>query len=618
MKKLTFAVISLLIASMLLSCGNGAVDTTNAPDATDNPVTDAPTTDVPVTDTPVTDAPVIPVEPDEHSELSGIAPTANEDEYIITFANGKTATFDAAAAKAVHETAVNDGFVGNLTAWLSLSAMEVESKLYRDTDIGAKAFGKALAYMLENYNSYFSAGGQMKNYEVEVIPSVGYFATDGSARPNSETQTYRYTQRIAVSAGQTFELASGTELLPMRFVTTYKNGAVASDVAMVDPSCTTKSFTIPAGVTHVVATFRAVEGTVVARIAGKAEAKPSLRTKVDSDTLAEIINGAPVATNPDLVATADSLKDNYIYLGENHVMHNKTFKVLFNVDSLKEGQVIRIGHGETSYGGSAVELTATALRAYYYTNESSEKLNTPHGLNISGEIEVNIKVGFGTAVVSVENADEKFVTGEFMWGGRNGKIFIKSEGVEITKIDAEWSSSDYDKEIWLLGDSYFNTADVNRWPYYLYGAGYTNYFMSGFPGRNAQSGIVDFKNALEFGTPKYAVWCLGMNNNDSENAVSATWKPATEEFLAICKEKGITPILTTTPNTPKVRNSLKNDYVKASGYRYIDFAAAVDGEELGSSWIPGMISGDNVHPSASGAKALYEQVLKDFPEIKGE
>ena len=146
--------------------------------------------------------------------------------------------------------------------------------------------------------------------------------------------------------------------------------------------------------------------------------------------------------------------------------------------------------------------------------------------------------------------------------------------------------------------------------------GYTTHFMSGFPGRNTQSGIADFKRALEYGTPRYVVWCLGMNNGDSDSGVNANWKNATDEFLDICKKKGITPILTTTPTTPTVKNSFKNEYVKSLGYRYIDFAAAVGGEELGSSWNAGMISGDNVHPASSGAKALYEQVLKDFPEIK--
>ena len=139
--------------------------------------------------------------------------------------------------------------------------------------------------------------------------------------------------------------------------------------------------------------------------------------------------------------------------------------------------------------------------------------------------------------------------------------------------------------------------------------------MSGFPGRNTQSGLEDFKKALAHGTPKYAVWCLGMNNGDSDKGTNANWKNATEEFLEICEEKGIVPILSTIPNIPTVKNNFKNEYVKTSGHRYIDFAAAVGAETLGSPWTSGMLSGDNVHHAPSGAKALYEQVKKDFPEI---
>ncbi|MBQ7293616.1 MAG: SGNH/GDSL hydrolase family protein [Clostridia bacterium] len=623
MRKLTLAIIVLLIASMLLSCDGETSDTTKSPEITDAPETDAPETDAPETnapetdepetDTPETDAPVVV---DEHSELAGVA-SMWDGSGIIKFADGRSLSFDATAANAAFEKAAADGFEGDLTAWLSLSVIDAANKLYKDTDIGANAFGGALATMLENYNSYFSAGGAMKAYETEITPSVGYFDTNGNPHPNSETQTYRYTQRIKVSSGQTFELFEGTKNLPMRFVTAYKDGVAVSSLSMIDPSCTTTKFVIPSGVTEVVATFRAVEGTAIAKVSGMGEIKPALRNKVDSDTLTELMGGTPEIIIPDLVASTDSLKDNVITLGNNHVMHNKLFKVTFNVSKLEDGQIIRLGHGEKDYGGSAVEITKNNVVAYYYTNERTDRLSATHGLDISGDIEVTVKVGFGMATVSIENADDKYVSGEFMWGGRNGKIFVRSEGVELTKVDAEWSCSDYDKDIWLLGDSYFNTAANDRWPYYLYGAGYTDYFMSGFPGRNAQSGIIDFKDALNYGTPKYAVWCLGMNNNDSDTAISATWKPATDEFIAICEEYGIIPILTTTPNTPKVKNSLKNDYVKSLGYRYIDFAAAVNGEELGSSWTRGMISGDNVHPSPSGAKALYEQVIKDFPEIMG-
>ncbi|MEE0928080.1 MAG: hypothetical protein UIG59_02710, partial [Acutalibacteraceae bacterium] len=83
----------------------------------------------------------------------------------------------------------------------------------------------------------------------------------------------------------------------------------------------------------------------------------------------------------------------------------------------------------------------------------------------------------------------------------------------------------------------------------------------------------------------------------------------------ICEEKGITPILSTIPNTPTVNNFFKNEWVKASGYRYVDFAAGVNATEKGSPWGAGMLSGDNVHPAKPGAKALYDQLKKDLSDI---
>ena len=69
------------------------------------------------------------------------------------------------------------------------------------------------------------------------------------------------------------------------------------------------------------------------------------------------------------------------------------------------------------------------------------------------------------------------------------------------------------------------------------------------------------------------------------------------------------------PNVPDRINTFKNDIVKLSGLRYIDFAKAVNAEVTGASWYNGCLSSDNVHPTIAGAKALASQVLVDFPEI---
>ena len=105
-----------------------------------------------------------------------------------------------------------------------------------------------------------------------------------------------------------------------------------------------------------------------------------------------------------------------------------------------------------------------------------------------------------------------------------------------------------------------------------------------------------------------------MNNGDKTEDPNPGWLSSTEEFLALCKERGIIPILSTIPNTPKVYNEPKNRWVRASGYRYVDFNRAV-GADKNPAWYPGMLCKDEVHPDIKGAEALYAQVLVDFPEI---
>ena len=60
----------------------------------------------------------------------------------------------------------------------------------------------------------------------------------------------------------------------------------------------------------------------------------------------------------------------------------------------------------------------------------------------------------------------------------------------------------------------------------------------------------------------------------------------------------------------------KNEYVKNSGCRYIDFAKAMGAESAGSSWIAGYTDDGGVHANVTGAPVLAEQIRKDFPEIR--
>lgn len=602
MKKVVIVVALITLVATLISCGGGTPETTDHLQETEAPETEAPNPD-------------IAEGPDEYSRLNGISATDEEGIYAIGFANGKSVKFDSSAAKKAHEEAQANGFEGNLVRFLNLAMLDARSKFYTGNEIGALAFGKALAQMFEHYDEYFSMSETLEGYEVKVVATEGFVINTGLPYANSSTQTYRYTQKIKVAEGQVLELICNGEKVGMRYTVAYKDGAASEKDSKEDSNCRITSFVVPTGVDEVVATFKAVDGEVIARVVGTAEAKPILKNQVDADVFDGLMGGTLRA--PDIMTSQTLLKDGYVSLGENHVMNNKRLTLTFDIGELGDGEVISLGHGENVGGGSVAEITNTHIRSYYYMGKQEVYLHTEHGLDISGRVKILVRVGFGMANIRIETESGTFVTGDFKWGGRKGEIFAKSSGAELENVALAWSCSDFDQEIWMLGDSYFNMTDPYRWPTYMLKEGYTDYLLSGYPGRKSQDAIDDFKELLEFGTPNYAVWCMGMNDGDNSSGVNASWQAATEEFLAICKEKGITPVLATIPNTPTIINTFKNEIVKASECIYIDFASAVDANAKGSPWTSGMLSSDKVHPAQPGAKALWEQVKKDFPEIMG-
>ena len=64
----------------------------------------------------------------------------------------------------------------------------------------------------------------------------------------------------------------------------------------------------------------------------------------------------------------------------------------------------------------------------------------------------------------------------------------------------------------------------------------------------------------------------------------------------------------------KGKKTYKNNYVRNSGYRYVDLSKAVN--TTGTNWYSGMLSSDNIHPTSLGAKTLCYQVLASVPEIQ--
>ena len=311
----------------------------------------------------------------------------------------------------------------------------------------------------------------------------------------------------------------------------------------------------------------------------------------------------------------------FLEIKRNNVKDRKRLSFTCDIKEMADDAVIRIGHGFEISCSGWVEITKTQITTYTYIGwidppKRTVLPTTDLEFEVKDFLTVvmnkDVKGNGSFIVVTSAGGSKRFDVSNV--GGDIGPIFASPLNCEIENCKLNWIADGYADPIWVFGDSYLGYNDPARWPYYLYRDGYNKVLLAGFSGMNTQRGLEDFKVALEKGTPIYAVWCLGMNNGDKTDDPNPDWLAATEEFLTICKYKGITPILSTIPSTPKVNNEPKNIWVRASGYRYIDFNRAV-GADKDRAWYPNMLYTDEVHPAKNGAMALYSQVLIDFPEI---
>lgn len=185
---------------------------------------------------------------------------------------------------------------------------------------------------------------------------------------------------------------------------------------------------------------------------------------------------------------------------------------------------------------------------------------------------------------------------------------------QYTKFN--FTCDDLLKNIWIFGDSYISYSST-RWTYYLNEYGYDkNVLLDGFPGMDSLNARLSLETLLKFNKPNVLVWAEGMNDGSDVDlsTPSEDWTSERDKVINLCNENNIQLIFATIPNVPSVNNKGKNQWIRNSKYEYIDMAKAV-GSDVYTNWYDGMLSADKVHPSEKGAKALFSQVLLDFPQI---
>ena len=292
----------------------------------------------------------------------------------------------------------------------------------------------------------------------------------------------------------------------------------------------------------------------------------------------------------------------------------KNERYYFNCNITTLG-TIAFGLYNTSLSDLLNRVTVDSTNLTVYDDDGTSNVYA-HGLTIAHNLTILIENDSAyNAVITLISDGEIFKKTGVPWNRKYyGRLYARElNGADISNVTMGWLCKDINKDIWMFGDSYFSWTD--RWFYYFHQYGYDdNVLMDAYSGEGSVDSLASLYKLLSISTPKCIVWCLGMNDGSDSGAPSATWLNNITMVTDVCEKLGIALILATIPTVPTVNNEYKNAWVKASGYRYIDFANAV-GAQADGTWFSGMLSNDGVHPTEKGAKALFAQVIADLPEV---
>ncbi|MBK5719774.1 hypothetical protein JGH11_02685 [Dysgonomonas sp. Marseille-P4677] len=271
---------------------------------------------------------------------------------------------------------------------------------------------------------------------------------------------------------------------------------------------------------------------------------------------------------------------------------------------------IRIGKGRDIYQGSYVEIDSINIYVYTVTNPTSLVKTILHGIKIDKNLNIDISQKYNQTTINLTSNNESFSLVTDLFIGNDG-IFVESLNGTYTVASLSFDAkTDCTKDILYIADSYGGASSVERIAGNLYiKKGVQSFMTSNFSGGNCYDLYALLKEAVRFSKPRYVIWGSGMNDNSF-----ATWKSITEQAITLIEKSGAEPILITIPSVPTRDKTEINTYVRASGYRYIDFSLAVSDDA--GNWFDGFLNQtDKVHPTEKGADALAKRFLEDFPEL---
>ena len=309
------------------------------------------------------------------------------------------------------------------------------------------------------------------------------------------------------------------------------------------------------------------------------------------------------------LSSGNSLSDGQTILLEDYPYHIKKGLCMSFYADVTTFDTIFIGKGFEKYRGDWLKIDNTNIVYQHYESETMDRATIAHNLTITSFIKVFMHGdNAGVLHVTLMTLGGIFETTFDTWEYEaNYAAFAKSTGSQLTNVKLGATNKDFRKPLWLFGDSYFGVG-TNRVIGNLKKFGFFDFLVNGLAGQGSDGAYKDLIRCLNFGTPKYLIWCLGMNGNYDSYITTFT------KLKALCEERNITLVLAVIPTVPERDKEELASYIKSTGLRYIDWYKAVGANSSGV-WYEGYLSSDNIHPTELGAKAISMQFLIDFPEI---
>lgn len=313
------------------------------------------------------------------------------------------------------------------------------------------------------------------------------------------------------------------------------------------------------------------------------------------------------------VVKGDLHKGESFTLPINNIEKNKIYS--FSCKIIGDFGGLTLGHGKTKYSSGYLTLTKKNIIVNTYLSECVST-TFEHNILISDYLKIVVELdNEGMAKATLYSNDDVYdMPKTFFIANSQTNDFIECNGGDLVNCVFSVSCKDLNKDLFVFGDSYVGINSKERWAYYLHSNNYDNMLLNGCPGEGSADAIVSLKNVLLYSTPKTILWCLGMNDGGDSKTPSKNWINTIVSLQEICNNLNIELILSTIPTVPNINHERKNEYVRNSGYRYIDFAAGV-GANGDGNWFLGMLSDDNVHPTSLGAQSLFNQAIIDCPEL---